>query len=74
VQLHRSSGAVPLGSLEPFHEHFEVAFTWLAFYFYFPGYKVYARRWAVLILFVFYSSSNAMQWIQYTIINNIITR
>ncbi|KAH8372621.1 hypothetical protein KR009_001279 [Drosophila setifemur] len=38
------------------------------------GYKVYARRWAVLILFVFYSSSNAMQWIQYTIINNIITR
>jgi len=42
--------------------------------FYFLGYKVYARRWAVLILFVFYSSSNAMQWIQYTIINNIITR
>ncbi|KAL7735411.1 hypothetical protein ACLKA6_019530 [Drosophila palustris] len=38
------------------------------------GYKVYARRWAVLILFVFYSASNAMQWIQYTIINNIITR
>lgn len=40
----------------------------------FAGYKVYARRWAVLILFVFYSASNAMQWIQYTIINNIITR
>ncbi|XP_033254476.1 feline leukemia virus subgroup C receptor-related protein 1-like [Drosophila miranda] len=38
------------------------------------GYKVYARRWAVLILFVLYSASNAMQWIQYTIINNIITR
>ncbi|KAH8307600.1 hypothetical protein KR044_004762, partial [Drosophila immigrans] len=38
------------------------------------GYKVYARRWAVLILFVFYSASNAMQWVQYTIINNIITR
>ncbi|KAH8394844.1 hypothetical protein KR222_007895, partial [Zaprionus bogoriensis] len=38
------------------------------------GYKVYARRWAVLILFVFYSASNAMQWIQYTIINNIVTR
>ncbi|KAH8321343.1 hypothetical protein KR074_002303 [Drosophila pseudoananassae] len=38
------------------------------------GYKVYARRWAVLFLFVFYSASNSMQWIQYTIINNIITR
>ncbi|XP_068144828.1 heme transporter FLVCR2 [Drosophila tropicalis] len=38
------------------------------------SYKVYARRWVVLILFVLYSASNAMQWIQYTIINNVITR
>ncbi|KAM7344815.1 histamine transporter isoform 1-T6 [Cochliomyia hominivorax] len=37
-------------------------------------YKVYKRRWAVLILFAFYSASNSMQWIQYSIINNIVTR
>ncbi|XP_055374336.1 feline leukemia virus subgroup C receptor-related protein 2 isoform X2 [Condylostylus longicornis] len=37
-------------------------------------FKVYKRRWAVLILFAFYSASNAMQWIQYSIINNIITK
>ncbi|XP_037827907.1 feline leukemia virus subgroup C receptor-related protein 2 [Lucilia sericata] len=37
-------------------------------------YKVYKRRWAVLILFAFYSASNSMQWIQYSIINNIVTK
>lgn len=37
-------------------------------------FKVYKRRWAVLILFTFYSAANAMQWIQYSIINNIITK
>ncbi|KAL5287119.1 hypothetical protein ACFFRR_008205 [Megaselia abdita] len=37
-------------------------------------FKVYKRRWAVLILFAFYSASNAMQWIQYSIINNIIIK
>lgn len=39
-----------------------------------PDFKVYKRRWAVLILFAFYSASNAMQWIQYSIINNIIIK
>ncbi|XP_012535603.1 uncharacterized MFS-type transporter C09D4.1 isoform X2 [Monomorium pharaonis] len=33
--------------------------------------KVYKRRWLILILFVVYSASNAMQWIQYSIITNI---
>ncbi|XP_053963221.1 feline leukemia virus subgroup C receptor-related protein 2 isoform X3 [Anastrepha ludens] len=36
--------------------------------------KVYKRRWVVLFLFVFYSGSNAAQWIQYSIINNIIVK
>lgn len=37
-------------------------------------YKLYKRRWLILLLFVLYSMSNAMQWIQYSIISNIITR
>ncbi|XP_043277297.1 feline leukemia virus subgroup C receptor-related protein 2 isoform X2 [Venturia canescens] len=36
--------------------------------------KLYKRRWLVLAIFVVYSASNSMQWIQYSIINNIITR
>ncbi|XP_066259987.1 uncharacterized MFS-type transporter C09D4.1 [Euwallacea similis] len=34
--------------------------------------KVYPIRWLILALFVFFSASNAMQWIQYTIISNVI--
>lgn len=34
--------------------------------------KVYSIRWLILFLFVFFSASNAMQWIQYTIISNVI--
>ncbi|XP_033228575.1 feline leukemia virus subgroup C receptor-related protein 2 [Belonocnema kinseyi] len=30
--------------------------------------KVYKRRWLILAIFVLYSTSNAMQWIQYSII------
>jgi hypothetical protein len=37
-------------------------------------YKLYKRRWLILLIFVLYSMSNAMQWIQYSIISNIITR
>jgi len=37
-------------------------------------YKSYARRWLVLGLFVLYSASNAMQWIQYSIIADVIHR
>ncbi|XP_011170119.1 uncharacterized MFS-type transporter C09D4.1 isoform X2 [Solenopsis invicta] len=36
--------------------------------------KVYKRRWLILVLFVVYSASNAMQWIQYSIITNITTK
>ncbi|XP_018794043.1 PREDICTED: feline leukemia virus subgroup C receptor-related protein 2 isoform X2 [Bactrocera latifrons] len=36
--------------------------------------KLYKRRWVVLFLFVFYSGANAAQWIQYSIINNIIVK
>ncbi|XP_043200741.1 feline leukemia virus subgroup C receptor-related protein 2-like isoform X1 [Amphibalanus amphitrite] len=36
--------------------------------------KIYKRRWPILALFVLYSTSNAFQWIQYSIINNIIVR
>ncbi|XP_065341814.1 heme transporter FLVCR1 isoform X2 [Cloeon dipterum] len=40
-----------------------------------PGeYKSYKRRWLVLALFVLYSASNAMQWIQYSIIANVVQR
>ncbi|KAJ8667149.1 hypothetical protein QAD02_008811 [Eretmocerus hayati] len=35
--------------------------------------KIYARRWAILVIFVLYSASNAMQWIQYSIIGDKIT-
>ncbi|XP_059476348.1 heme transporter FLVCR1 isoform X2 [Neocloeon triangulifer] len=37
-------------------------------------YKVYKRRWLVLALFVLYSASNSMQWIQYSIIADVINR
>jgi FLVCR family feline leukemia virus subgroup C receptor-related protein len=36
--------------------------------------RLYKRRWVILLIFVFYSMSNAMQWIQYSIISNIVTR
>lgn len=41
----------------------------------FPGeFKVYTRRWIVLAIFVFYSASNAMQWIQFSIIANVVQK
>ncbi|XP_011697118.1 PREDICTED: uncharacterized MFS-type transporter C09D4.1 isoform X3 [Wasmannia auropunctata] len=36
--------------------------------------KVYKKRWLILILFVVYSASNSMQWIEYSIITNIVTK
>lgn len=36
--------------------------------------KLYKRRWAILAIFVFYSASNAMQWIQYSIIANLVMK
>ncbi|XP_055603517.1 feline leukemia virus subgroup C receptor-related protein 2 [Uranotaenia lowii] len=40
-----------------------------------PGeFRVYKRRWLVLAIFVMYSASNALQWIQYSIIANIVQK
>lgn len=36
--------------------------------------KVYKIRWVILCLFVMYSMSNAVQWIQYSIIANIVMK
>lgn len=36
--------------------------------------KVYKIRWLILAIFVLYSACNAMQWIQYSIIANVITK
>lgn len=39
-----------------------------------PEVQVYRRRWLMLLLFVLYSMSNALQWIQYSIIDNVVTK
>ncbi|XP_057328981.1 feline leukemia virus subgroup C receptor-related protein 2 [Microplitis mediator] len=36
--------------------------------------KIYRIRWFILAIFVIYSASNAMQWIQYSIITNIVMK
>jgi len=36
--------------------------------------RTYRIRWLILFLFVLYSTSNAFQWIQYAIINDIIVK
>jgi len=36
--------------------------------------RTYSRRWLILFLFVFYSSSNAFQWTQLVIISSILER
>lgn len=38
------------------------------------GYKVYKSRWLMLVFFVLYSTSNSLQWTQYTIISDIIVK
>ncbi|XP_050347000.1 uncharacterized MFS-type transporter C09D4.1 isoform X1 [Nymphalis io] len=38
------------------------------------SYTVYRIRWLMLALFVLYSSSNSLQWTQFTIISDIIVR
>lgn len=37
-------------------------------------YRLSSRRWPMLILFVFCSMVNAMQWIQYSIISDVIVK
>ncbi|KYM78165.1 Feline leukemia virus subgroup C receptor-related protein 2 [Atta colombica] len=36
--------------------------------------KVYKKRWLMLIIYMIYSGSNSFQWIEYSIITNVITR
>lgn len=36
--------------------------------------RVYKKRWLILGIFVIYSMSNSMQWIQYSIIANVIEK
>jgi FLVCR family feline leukemia virus subgroup C receptor-related protein len=36
--------------------------------------RVYRRRWLMLAIFVLYSCTNAMHWIQFSIISNIAAR
>lgn len=37
-------------------------------------YKVYPIRWLVLFIFVLYSATNAMQWLQYSIIQDAVVK
>lgn len=37
------------------------------------GTQIYMRRYIILLMFVILSASNAMQWIEYSIIAHIIT-
>ncbi|XP_015602887.1 feline leukemia virus subgroup C receptor-related protein 2 [Cephus cinctus] len=37
-----------------------------------PEIKTYPRRWVMLVLFIFYAACTAFQWIQYSIVTNII--
>lgn len=36
--------------------------------------KVYRRRWIMLAIFVLVFMTNAFQWIQFSIINNLVTK
>ncbi|XP_071647030.1 choline/ethanolamine transporter flvcr2a-like [Temnothorax longispinosus] len=36
--------------------------------------KVYKKRWLMLAIYMFYAGSNSSQWIEYSIITNIVTR
>jgi len=36
--------------------------------------KVYKKRWLMLIIYMIYNGTNSSQWIEYSIITNIITR
>ena len=38
------------------------------------GWKLYHRRWFMLFIFVCFSAGNSFQWIQYSIIANLITK
>lgn len=36
--------------------------------------KVYKKRWLMLAIYMIYAGANSSQWIEYSIITNIVTR
>ncbi|KAJ8979451.1 hypothetical protein NQ317_006765 [Molorchus minor] len=36
--------------------------------------KAYRRRWLILLIFILYSAANSFQWMEYSIITNIVKR
>ncbi|KAJ8938160.1 hypothetical protein NQ318_011925 [Aromia moschata] len=36
--------------------------------------RVYKRRWIILLIFILYSAANSFQWMEYSIITNIVKR
>lgn len=36
--------------------------------------KTYRKRWIILIIYIIYAAINALQWFEYSVIANIITR
>lgn len=36
--------------------------------------KVYKKRWLMLVIYMIYAGANSSQWIEYSIITNIVTR
>ena len=36
--------------------------------------KLYPMRWIILLLFILYAASSSMQWFQYSIIINIVSK
>lgn len=39
-----------------------------------PQFKPEKRRWAILTMFILLSATNSMQWVEYTIISNIVVK
>lgn len=37
-------------------------------------FKLYPRRWLILAIYLLYSGANSFQWMEYSIITNIITK
>ncbi|XP_066256664.1 heme transporter FLVCR1-like [Euwallacea similis] len=36
--------------------------------------RAFARRWLILVIFILYSAANSFQWMEYSIISNIVMR
>lgn len=39
-----------------------------------PEIKVYAKRWIILAIYVGYATFSTFQWVEYSIITNVITK